>query len=200
MTTAEAAQYGNVQKQTVDTKADKAWNARTLVKSVIAGAVVGKAVDVIFGDTVRRIISNNRSSANRQASDMMTSAENLGRIDSMWRVSDEGFQIKKRWVATLDNRTRDSHILYDGYDPEPLDFEYSDGLKQPLDPDCSDLGEICNCRCRITYDFGFNRNANRAAREGEVTGSYLRGSSFRNTSTVRVDQMTYEEWQRWRSR
>lgn len=200
VTTAEAAQYGNVQKQTVDAKTDKAWNAKTLVKSVIAGAVVGKAVDVIFGDTVRRIISNNRSSANRQASDMMTSAENLGRIDSMWRANDEGWQVKKRWVATLDNRTRDTHILYDGYDPEPLDFEYNDGLKQPLDPDCSDLGEICNCRCRITYDFGFNRNANRAAREGEVTGSYWNDRSFGGTSTVRVDQMTYEEWQRWRSR
>lgn len=199
VTTAEAAQYGNVQKQTVDTKADKAWNAKTLVKSVIAGAVVGKAVDVIFGDTVRRIISNNRSSANRQASDMMTSAENLGRIDSMWRASDEGHSVKKRWIATHDNRTRDTHIEYDGLPAMPLDYEYNYGLRKPRDPHCPIMEEVCNCRCVINYDTGFQRTSTRAAREGEVTGSYMRGSSFSGTRTVITPQMTYREWQRWRS-
>lgn len=198
VTVTEAAEYANIQKQTIDTAEDTKWNAKTLVKSVIAGAVIGKAVDKIFGDAARNIVNQNRASAFRQASDMMTGAENTGRLHSMYRASDEGFTVKKYWLCAKDNRTRDSHIYYDSMPPVELDYEYAPGLKRPRDPDCGIMEEVCNCRCSIQFDAGFGRSSTMAAREGEVTGSYMRGSSFSGTETVTVPNMSYEEWMRWR--
>ena len=197
---AEAEKYGQIQKQTIDAKADTSWNVKSLVKSVIAGAVVGKAVDTIFSDAAKKIIGLNRNSADRQASDMMTSAENLGRIHSMYHATDDGFEVKKYWVCVKDNRTRDTHIDYDALPPVDLDYEYNTGLKQPRDPDCGIAAEVCYCRCTILVDTGFGRSSTMAARRGTVKGSYREASSFSGTETERTQNTSYKEWAKWRFR
>ena len=199
VTETEAEQYSGVEQQVINAAEDKKWNAKTVVKAVIAGALIYKTVDKIFGDAGKRMVSQSRGSAYRQASDMATGAENLGRLDSMYRASDEGFGIRKVWVATLDNRTRDTHIMYDNLPPMELDYEYNTGLKEPKDPNCGIAAEVCNCRCRIVYDVGYGISRTRAAREGFVRGSYWNDSSFTGTHTVTVPNMTYSEWKRWRN-
>jgi hypothetical protein len=47
-------------------------------------------------------------------SGMGTDAENKARLDGMYRAEDMGNSITKIWMATLDNRTRDSHAKLDG--------------------------------------------------------------------------------------
>lgn len=200
VTESDAEKYGRISRQTVDKKKDTKWNERNVWRSVLTGALLLYGVSKIFDSAARKTAKKNLDSAHRQASDMMTDAENKGRLDSMYRAYDEGFTVKKYWIATLDNRTRDTHIMYDGMDPVELDYEYAPGLKKPKDPDCSIMEEVCNCRCRILYDTGRGKSATRTAREGEVTGSYKNPSSFEDTKTINVAQMTYEEWMRWRSR
>lgn len=196
----EAEDYGEITRQAVDKKKDKAWNNKNIAKTVIAGAALLYSADRIFSNAAKSTTSKNHSSANRQASDMLTDAENKGRLDSMYRAYDEGFEVKKYWSAALDNRTRDTHIEYDSMEPVELDYEYSAGLKRPRDPDCPDPSEICNCRCRLLYNTGRQRSETRAAREGEVSGSYKKASSFKDTQTVNVPNMTYKEWMKWRSK
>ncbi len=196
----DAEEYGQISQQTVDEKKDTEWNAKNIRNTIIAGALLYYAVDKIFGDASRTTTRRNRDSSNRQASDMLTDAESKGRLDSMYRASDEGFTVKKYWIATLDNRTRDTHIEYDSMGTVDLDYEYAPGLKKPKDPNCSIMAEVCNCRCRLLYDTGHGRSATRTAREGDVTGSYKKPSSFTGTETVSVPSMTYKEWMTWRSR
>lgn len=58
----------------------------------------------------------------------------------------------KRWVATRDSRTRDSHEAMDG-EIRPLRQRYSNGLLFPGDW-TGDASEVINCRCtEIAEDF-----------------------------------------------
>ena len=200
VTDEEVEKYGQITRQNVNRKKDTAWNKKNIVNAVIAGAFALYGVKKIFDDAAKSATRKNKDGGNRQASDTMTDAENSGRLDSMYRASDEGFNVKKYWVATLDNRTRETHREYDSMQPVELDYEYAPGLKKPRDPNCAISEEVCNCRCRILYNTGHKRSATRAAREGNVHGRYREPSSFTGTETVSVPNMTYEEWVKWRSR
>lgn len=61
--------------------------------------------------------------------------------------------LKKRWVATLDDRTRESHAAANG-STRPLSepFEMSSGatLKHPGDPN-GPASEVIRCRCTLAY-------------------------------------------------
>lgn len=196
----EADKYGRIEQQTVNKKKDTRWNTKNITRAVVAGAALMYGINRIFNGTARTVTERNRDGAHRQASDMATSAENKGRLDSMYRAYDEGFEVKKVWIATLDNRTRETHREYDGYGVQELDFEYAPGLKMPRDPDCTDMAEVCNCRCRLTYNTGRERSRTRAARDLDVMGSYKDPRSFAGTHTISVRNMSYEEWMRWRQR
>ena len=199
VTVEEAEEYGQITMQTVDKKKDTKWNADNIVKAVVAGAVLMEAADKVFGGASKRTTQKNRDSAYRQASDTATDAESKGRLDSMYRASDEGFHVQKIWIATLDNRTRDTHIDYDGMPPLELDDEYNTGLKKPRDRHCPIMAEVCNCRCRIQHTMGKAQGGVRAAREGDVKGSYKKAASYKGTKTIKVPDMSYEEWMKWRS-
>lgn len=197
----DADQYGEITRQTVDPKKDRSWNEKNISSAIVAGALMLWGADRIAKHAAALTAKKNLDGANRHVSDMLTDAESKGRLDSLYRAYDEGFDgIKKEWVCVFDNRTRDTHREYNDIGPVPLDFEYNAGLKRPRDKNCGDLADVCNCRCAITWDTGLAKSGTRAARIGEVTGSYKKPSSFRNTQTETVKQMTYREWMKWRSR
>lgn len=196
----DAEKYGNITRQEVSEKKDKAWNAQNLRSAFMTGAMLELPASGIVKRAANVVTERNYGVAARQVSDTITDAENKGRLDSMYRADDEGFSVKKYWIATLDNRTRETHQEYDGMKPVELDYEYAPGLKRPRDPDCSDLSEVCNCRCTLQYDMGHGRSSTRAAREGDVHGSYKKASSFTGTHSKTVADMTYREWMKWRSK
>lgn len=197
----DASAYADLERQEVNEKKDRKWNEGNLTKGIIAGAILGLAADKIFDRATSKVVQRNIESSRRQASDIMTGAESKGRMDAMYRVEDEGFSVQKVWVCIFDNRTRDSHIDYDSLGPVDLDYEYNTGLKRPKDSDCGIMEEVCNCRCAIRYNTnGKGRSETRTARSGEVTGSYKDPSSFVDTETYSISQMTYREWIQWRSR
>ena len=196
----EAEKYGRITKQDVSEQKDNDWNEHNLRNAFLTGVMLELSAEDIVERAASVVAEKNYNVAARQVSDTMTDAENKGRLDSMERADDEGFSVKKYWIATLDNRTRETHQEYDGMKPVELDYEYAPGLKRPRDPDCSDLSEVCNCRCTLQYDMGHGRSNTRAAREGDVHGSYKKASSFTGTHSKTVADMTYKEWMKWRSK
>lgn len=58
-----------------------------------------------------------------------------------------GIDVRARWMATLDSRTRDSHRQLDG-EVVGDDGKFSNGLRYPGDPE-GPAAEVWNCRCTL---------------------------------------------------
>jgi len=69
-------------------------------------------------------------------------------MDACYKAKEKGADVLKRWDATLDARTRDSHAKVDGQIRE-LDEKFSNGLMYPGDPS-GGAAEVVNCRCALT--------------------------------------------------
>ena len=197
ITEAEAEQYSGYTKQTVDKGKDTAWNKDNLKKSVIAGALLLLGAYAIMNRSSNRLTDKNRNSAIMHSNGMGTDAENKARLDGMYRAEDMGNSITKIWMATLDNRTRDSHAALDGAEIA-LDEIFDNGCSRPRDPNGA-LSEICNCRCSLKYGVGQSKGKTRSSRLGTVTGSYKKSSSFKGTTSDEIANMTYQEWMKWRA-
>lgn len=197
ITDAEAEKYSGYTQQTVDKKKDTSWNKDNLKKSVVAGSLLLMDAYAIMKRSARLTVEKNRSSATMHKSGMGTDAENKARLDGMYRAEDMGNSITKIWMATLDNRTRDSHARLDGAEIS-LDDAFDNGLQRPRDPDGS-FAEICNCRCSLKYGVGQQKGSTRSSRLGDVTGSYKKSSSFKGTTSEEIANMSYKEWMKWRA-
>lgn len=65
--------------------------------------------------------------------------------DAAQQAKNRGADIVKMWDATLDGKTRESHVAVDGQIRE-LDETFSNGLMFPGDP-TGGAAEVINCRC-----------------------------------------------------
>lgn len=75
-------------------------------------------------------------------------ASNMGSIEG---ARSTGLDLKKKWVATLDDRIRSSHIAMNSEPAQDLDQPYSNDLMFPGDPS-GKASEIINCRCTQVYE------------------------------------------------
>lgn len=132
---------------------DKRWNAKKMNSSLLQGILQGESMDKI-ARRILPIVDSNQAAAIRSARTMVTQAENKGRLDSYHELQEMGTIVKKRWIATADERTRESHLEMDGEEVD-LDETFSNGLQYPADPD-GDPSEVYNCRCSMeTVILGF---------------------------------------------
>ena len=126
---------------------DKLWNTRQLNSSVLQGILQGEPINKI-ADRIYPIVNNNKVAAIRNARTMVTGAENRGRYDSAVELEELGAVIEKKWIATHDSRTRESHIEIDGQTVE-LHKPFGNGLMYPGDPNGAPE-EVYNCRCSMS--------------------------------------------------
>lgn len=132
---------------TLNLLADERWNRERLNAAIMQGILLGENMN----DIAKRLLpmlDGNRKAAMRNARTAVTYAENQGRLDSM-KAADEDFGLvyEKMWIATHDNRTRDSHLEVDR-EQVPLNEEFSNGLMCPADPNGAPE-EVFNCRCTM---------------------------------------------------
>jgi uncharacterized protein with gpF-like domain len=77
-------------------------------------------------------------------------------MDMLHDAEDKGVKTQKGWLATNDDRTRDSHAELNGVFVD-IDDEFDNGLEYPGDPN-GDPSEVYNCRCTLVYKVvGFER-------------------------------------------
>lgn len=67
--------------------------------------------------------------------------------DAQYNAREKGADLVKIWDATLDGKTRESHVAIDGEIRE-LDEKFSNGMEFPSDPS-GGAAEVCNCRCQL---------------------------------------------------
>lgn len=113
----------------------------------------GKGIGKIADDLQSRIRDMNRASAIRTARTAVTGAQNAGRLDTYRSAHNMGIKLKKRWLATLDNRTRHAHAMLDGQTVD-VDKPFKvDGYELMYPGDSSAPGYLVyNCRCTMIAD------------------------------------------------
>ena len=114
------------------------------------------------------LIKRNRQAAIRTARTKVTEIENQARLDSYHELQRLGVDIKKRWIATGDSRTRDWHLSMDGQ-TVGIDEKFTDGLGEKLDKPAQDGASprtTYNCRCSMEAVInGFKRDKTRHSAE-----------------------------------
>lgn len=127
----------------------QAWSRRKINNVITQGVLQGESIpDIAKG--LSKVVGMSWNSAVRNARTAMTGAQNAGRLDSYHDAMDMGIKMKKKWMATLDERTRQSHADIDG-EIVDVDETFSNGLMYPGDPD-GDPAEVYNCRCTMVAD------------------------------------------------
>ena len=165
---------------------DLEWGKKQIRAAIQSGILRGESIGEIANDLQRRIPDMSRKSALRAARTAMTGAQNGGRMDSYKAASDMGVKVRKRWVATKDDRTRKSHRKLDG---ETVDWDkpFSNGLMYPGDPS-GPGAEVYQCRCTL-------RTVEKPGIEAEPRKMRVRDP--KTGRNVVVEEMTYEQWERW---
>ena len=117
-----------------------------VLKTVKSGLINGESyakqtsrVKDVFDSNVSNTARVIRTEGNRNM--------NAGSYLNTKDLEAEGVQIKRQWVASLDSRTRDSHIALDGVfeDASGLWHIGSDSARYPCD--FTDPANSINCRC-----------------------------------------------------
>lgn len=129
-------------------KKEQLWNKRRMRSSVMQSAIKGESVPQL-AKRLEVVVGMGKTSAIRNARTMMTATHNMGKMKVGEEAMKRGIDIQKKWLATYDNRTRDSHALMND-EVVNADEEFSNGLMFPGDPD-GDPSEVYNCRCAFRY-------------------------------------------------
>lgn len=92
---------------------DMAWNMKKLGRALTQGIIQGEGIEKI-AERMSDVTGSSRKAMVLHARTSMTGAQNAGRIYGMEAAQEFGINVKKQWMATLDDRTRDSHQELDG--------------------------------------------------------------------------------------
>ena len=168
---------------------DLEWGKKQIRAAIQSGILRGESIGEIANDLRRRIPDMSRKSALRTARTAVTSAQNGGRMDSYKAASDMGIKVRKRWVATKDGRTRHAHQKLDG---QTVDWNESFSselgkIRFPGDPRAKPALTY-NCRCTL-------RTVEKPGIEAEPRKMRVRDP--KTGRNVVVEEMTYEQWERW---
>lgn len=177
------------EKRAIKRGIDMTYGQRQIAASVTSGILQGKSLKAMADDLQERIPEMSRNSALRAARTAVTGAQNAGRTDSYAAAEKMGVKTKRKWVATLDNRTRHEHGELDGKVvavDEPFEVGgYS--LMFPGDPS-GPPHLIYNCRCRI-----------KAVVERHEQGGQRRARDPETGQNVLIENMSYAEWAGWKA-
>ena len=173
-------------KWKVDQKKDYDWNRKNLNNSITQGIIQGESLSKISKRVSTGLAGKNENLMKTFAKTGMTQAQNSGRLERMEKGKALGIDVKKKWVATLDGRTRYAHRELDGQIVDTDEDFKTEGytIAYPGDPQAHP-SLVYNCRCAITSSFD------------KYPSKYQR---YDNIDGVPIDGMTYREWEEAKGR
>lgn len=177
-------------KKNIDKQKTQAWSKRKINNVITQGVLQGKSLDDV-AKGLETVVGMEWNSAVRNARTAMTGAQNAGRIDSYRDATLLGINIQKQWMATLDERTRESHQMLDG-ESRPIEEPFSNGLMYPANADLPKSikvdghkvsptpAEVYNCRCTLVADL-IDYPPEKFTRLDNIDGKS-------------IEYVTYDEW------
>lgn len=187
-------------RKVVNGKKDRAWNRTKISNAVTQSIIQGDSLPEMTARIARETAHENDAAMARYAATAMTSAQNAGRMETMERAKGMGIKVRKKWIATLDARTRDSHAELDGQVvdvDEPFITHNRDGslaeIMFPGDPQ-ADGEQVWNCRCTLGYVYEEYPDEEDAER---IAAEYYRDEDDNLRSRpAYVKNMSYNEWKK----
>lgn len=125
-------------------------DVKDLQKKIAGEISRGIAGGQMFSEIARNISNWGRIPQNNAMRIARTEAHRIqtkASMDACIKAKSKGADIVRQWDASLDKRTRDSHVKVDGEIRE-LDEKFSNGLMYPGDPN-GRASEVINCRCAL---------------------------------------------------
>lgn len=129
---------------------DNATRVLTSIRKSLAQGITRGLSVRDMSKLVDKDLETNANSAVRIVRTETTRIMNSARQDAITKAQGDGVVVKKRWVATSDSRTRDSHAMLDG-EVKDENEPFSNGLMYPGDPS-GEAAEVINCRCAMASD------------------------------------------------
>lgn len=158
-------------KPSVEIPKDQRWNAVHIRGEITQGVLQGESIPKI-AKRLQKITNMDKAAAVRNARTAVTTAQNTARLDTYKDAAKKGIGLKKMWVASLDHRTRASHVVLDG-EMVDVDATFSNGMDCPGGSGPPE--EVYNCRCRLV--------------------SHLTGFNFTDAPrNSKLGDMSYEQW------
>ena len=159
-----------------DIPKDKRWNRQHIASAIAQGITQGDPVDEIAA-RLRTVTDMDKNAAIRNARTALIGAQNQGRKDAVDRINRDGVvPMVERWSCSIDARTRDTHLMLDGTEPNE-DGLFGVGivmtpLRYPADPN-GDPEEVYNCRCRLmTFIKGIDHTKDKELYEQFMSEEY----------------------------
>lgn len=164
---------------------DVRWNQRNIANSITQSIIQGESIQEAAKRLAQTTGSTNMNAMRMHTRTALTGAQNAGRIEAMHEQQEMGIEVKKKWIATLDDRTRDTHAQLDGQVVDVDEPFRVDGMEimEPGDPSAPpEL--VYNCRCSLGYVYPkYEHLVNRDRRAKNEDGEY-----------EQVGDVTFKEW------
>lgn len=167
----------------IDQPKDYKWNEKRVRNAVAQGIIQGESVEEVGDRLTGELATSNATKMDMFARTAINGAQNAGRMDRLHEAEEMGIEIRKKWLATLDNRTRDTHQALDGQE-QPIDEPFVvDGMKIDYPGDPFAPPELSyNCRCTLTYVY---------PKYQHLQQNHQR---YDQESRKNIDYVTYNEW------
>ena len=171
----------------IDKAKDYIWNYQKIKNSILQSIIQGEGVEKAVKRLISDLITQNWNRMRTFVRTAITGAQNAGRQKQMEDAEKEGVKGKKHWLATLDDRTRDTHQELDGQEVpirEPFKVKVKGKIEKimcPGDPNALPC-LVYNCRCTMfeVYD-GIERTSIRRDMDGNM-----------------IKNMNYKQWKEWK--
>lgn len=147
-----------------------AFDTADLQKKIAAEISRGFTVGSSFSEIARNVSTYAGISKNNAARIVRTEGHRITETaahHAQQKAKDRGADVVKIWDASLDAKTRDSHVKVDGEIRE-LDKKFSNGLMFPGDPS-GKAAEVINCRCRSRTEARWALDANQTKMLGDTS-------------------------------
>jgi SPP1 gp7 family putative phage head morphogenesis protein len=177
-------EYGLLSESTirasVEAKIDKLTLSQRLEKNrrnitavirdeITQGLIKGEAYNKM-ANRIKESLGQDASKALRVARTEAHRNQQNGKLQSMQYAESKGVKMQKRWVSTLDKKTRDSHQSMDGQVVDiDKDFESPSGARGKSPGNLGSAKEDVRCRCdMISFIEGYEPKVRRARDEGII--------------------------------
>lgn len=175
----------------VDVEKDEAWNRKQITRQINLGIVMGEGI-LLTAKRLQKATGMCEEWAKTNARTAMTAAQSLGVLEGIRQANELGAETHKKWSASKDGHTRESHQLLDGQHipwDEPFDSILGP-IMRPGDPDANPRN-VYRCRCRINpYSVRF-----------PPRGAKMRDSVWDKAAGMKPDvmeAMSYPEWYKYK--